>query len=132
MGWPNILRTELARRAKGDETAEDLGVLSLTAHRLDFLVHHRRTNRLSGLRRVAASLSALVAQLYASALSVVRQMPCADSAVAAVSFCGAMAGGEIAAQASTHRRVCKRHSEPVSFYAAPRTGASQPAAASAT
>ena len=39
----NILSAELARRVKGDEPAEDPGVLSLTAHRLEYLIHYRRT-----------------------------------------------------------------------------------------
>ena len=43
-----------------------------------------------------------------------------DSAAAVDSFCGAMAG-EIAAQASAYRRVCKRHGKPAAFYAVARS-----------
>jgi TRAP transporter TAXI family solute receptor len=39
----NILKAELARTAKGDETAVDPGILSLAAHRLENLIHYRRT-----------------------------------------------------------------------------------------
>lgn len=38
-----ILNTELARTAKGDEFALDPGILSLAAHRLENLIHYRRT-----------------------------------------------------------------------------------------
>ena len=39
----SILRANLAKRAKGDETAEDPGTLNLAAHRLEYLIHYRRT-----------------------------------------------------------------------------------------
>ena len=39
----NILKSELAKTAKGDETATDPGILSLAAHRLEYLIHYRRT-----------------------------------------------------------------------------------------
>ena len=39
----SILRANLAKRAKGDETAEDQGTLNLAAHRLEYLIHYRRT-----------------------------------------------------------------------------------------
>ena len=38
-----ILEAELAKTAKGDETALDPGILSLAAHRLENLIHYRRT-----------------------------------------------------------------------------------------
>jgi hypothetical protein len=37
-----ILKTELAKTAKGDETALDPGILSLAAHRLENLIYYRR------------------------------------------------------------------------------------------
>ena len=40
----NILKAELAKTAKGDDTALDPGILSLAAHRLENLIHYRRTN----------------------------------------------------------------------------------------
>ncbi len=40
----NILKAELAKTAKGDDTALDAGILSLAAHRLENLIHYRRTN----------------------------------------------------------------------------------------
>jgi hypothetical protein len=39
----NILKAELVRTTKGDETAVDPGILSLAAHRLENLIHYRRT-----------------------------------------------------------------------------------------
>ena len=39
----SILRANLAKRAKGDATAEDPGTLNLAAHRLEYLIHYRRT-----------------------------------------------------------------------------------------
>ena len=39
----DILKTELAKTANGDETALDPGILSLAAHRLENLIHYRRT-----------------------------------------------------------------------------------------
>jgi TRAP-type uncharacterized transport system substrate-binding protein len=41
----NILKAELARTAEGDEAAVDPGILSLAAHRLENLIHYRRTTR---------------------------------------------------------------------------------------
>jgi TRAP-type uncharacterized transport system substrate-binding protein len=38
----DILKAELAKTAKGDETATDPGILSLAAHRLENLIHYRR------------------------------------------------------------------------------------------
>jgi TRAP-type uncharacterized transport system substrate-binding protein len=38
-----ILKVELAKSAKGDETATDAGILSLAAHRLEYLIHYRRS-----------------------------------------------------------------------------------------
>jgi TRAP-type uncharacterized transport system substrate-binding protein len=38
-----ILQAELAKTAKGDDTATDPGILSLAAHRLEYLIHYRRT-----------------------------------------------------------------------------------------
>jgi TRAP-type uncharacterized transport system substrate-binding protein len=38
-----ILKAELAKTRKGDETALDPGILSLAAHRLENLIHYRRT-----------------------------------------------------------------------------------------
>jgi hypothetical protein len=38
-----ILKTELAKTANGDDTATDPGILSLAAHRLEYLIHYRRT-----------------------------------------------------------------------------------------
>ncbi len=39
----NILKAELAKTAKDDENATDPGILSLAAHRLEYLIHYRRT-----------------------------------------------------------------------------------------
>jgi hypothetical protein len=39
----HILEAELAKKAKGDESAVDAGTLSLAAHRLEYLIHYRRT-----------------------------------------------------------------------------------------
>ena len=38
-----ILKAELAKAAKGEETALDPGILSLAAHRLENLIHYRRS-----------------------------------------------------------------------------------------
>ncbi len=40
----NILKAELAKTAKGDDTALDPGILSLAVHRLENLIHYRRMN----------------------------------------------------------------------------------------
>jgi TRAP-type uncharacterized transport system substrate-binding protein len=37
-----ILKTELAKAAKRDGSAADAGILSLAAHRLEYLIHYRR------------------------------------------------------------------------------------------
>jgi TRAP-type uncharacterized transport system substrate-binding protein len=39
----SILKAELAKTAKGEETALDPGILSLAAHRLENLIHYRRS-----------------------------------------------------------------------------------------
>jgi hypothetical protein len=39
----NILRTQRARSASGDETAVDDATLNVAAHRLESLIHDRRT-----------------------------------------------------------------------------------------
>ena len=39
----NIIKAELVKSAKGDESAADAGILSLVAHRLEYLIHSRRT-----------------------------------------------------------------------------------------
>jgi TRAP-type uncharacterized transport system substrate-binding protein len=43
-----ILKSEIAKRAGGDETAVDPGTLSLMAHRLEYLIHYRRRTLASG------------------------------------------------------------------------------------
>ena len=39
----NILRAQLAKSADGDESGADAAALISAAHRLDNLIHHRRT-----------------------------------------------------------------------------------------
>ena len=39
----NILKTELAKAAKGNNAAAEPGILSLAAHRLEYLIQYRRT-----------------------------------------------------------------------------------------
>jgi TRAP-type uncharacterized transport system substrate-binding protein len=39
----NILKTELAKTAKREQSAADPGILSLAAHRLEYLIQYRRT-----------------------------------------------------------------------------------------
>jgi hypothetical protein len=39
----NIIKAELIRSAKGEETVVEAGILSLAAHRLEYLIHSRRT-----------------------------------------------------------------------------------------
>ncbi len=39
----NILKTELGKAAKGNEAAAEPGILSLAAHRLEYLILYRRT-----------------------------------------------------------------------------------------
>jgi TRAP transporter TAXI family solute receptor len=41
--FDNILKSELARHAKGESNAVDAGALSLAAHRLEHLINHRRS-----------------------------------------------------------------------------------------
>ena len=39
----SVLKAELAKTAKGEQSAADPGILSLTAHRLEYLIQYRRT-----------------------------------------------------------------------------------------
>jgi len=39
----DILKSEIAKKASGDESAVDPGTLSLMAHRLEYLIHYRRS-----------------------------------------------------------------------------------------
>ena len=45
----NIIKAELIRSAKGEETVVDAGILSLAAHRLEYLIHSRRTKLTTAL-----------------------------------------------------------------------------------
>ena len=45
----NIIKAELIRSAKGEETVVDAGILSLAAHRLEYLIHSRRTKLVAPL-----------------------------------------------------------------------------------